>query len=184
MLVPSQVIVSGCNSLRDVMRMRSTIERKRECTKERRRRRSGAETTEEEEGVGEEESASTRRGGTTPNIFWLHVPEDDLRAHPTYSPLPPPECIEILESWIDVSNFRQDSTQWARLHDGRLTTSRAAGVLGVLEPDAARKLSIPRGLCGSHKARRSLSHLQETPFFKDLDEARRKLLIHCPKRQR
>ena len=125
---------------------------------------------EESARVGAKSSVNYGRG-TVPNVVWLSVAEADLRCHPDYTPLPPPECVSSLQTWRDVSRFRQDSVQWDMLHRGRLTTSRAAGALGILEPKAARKLGVPRGLSGSRKAMHSQGHLAETPLFESLEGA-------------
>ena len=121
-----------------------------------------------------------RRGGR-PNVTWLSVPEDDLRAHPQFIPLPPPRCVAGLQSWRTVADFRQDSWQWGALHAGRLTTSRAAGALGILEPRAAAFLGVPRGLRGSYKARHALRHLSEQSAFPldDLEAAAACLVVPC-----
>ena len=104
-----------------------------------------------------------------------------MRAHPRYLPLPPPSCVSPLQQWSDVSKFRQDSVQWGILHNGRLTTSRAAGALGILEPRAASFLKVPRGLRGSHKAARALDHLRGLVCFdtQDLEDASSCLVMPC-----
>jgi len=71
---------------------------------------------------------------------------EHLRSHPLYIPLPHPNTITHLNSLEDVRHFRQDSWQWDELHKGRCTTSQAAPALGLLEPNAARALGIPRSL--------------------------------------
>jgi hypothetical protein len=113
------------------------------------------------------------------------VPEADLRAHPRFVALPPPCCVGSLGCWADVARFRQDSRQWGLLHDGRLTTSRAAGALGILEPHAATVLGVPRGLRGSHKAAHALGHLRERAAFEllDLEDAAACLCESAPSAQ-
>lgn len=84
--------------------------------------------------------------GNTPDVNWRAIPMEHLRSHPLYIPLPHPNTITHLNSLEDVRNFRQDSWQWDELHKGRCTTSQAAPALGLLEPNAARALGIPRSL--------------------------------------
>jgi hypothetical protein len=84
--------------------------------------------------------------GNTPDVNWRAIPMEHLRAHPLYIPLPHPNTVTNLNSLEDVRNFRQDSWQWDELHKGRCTTSQAAPALGLLEPNAARALGIPRSL--------------------------------------
>jgi hypothetical protein len=69
---------------------------------------------------------------------------EDLRHHPQFQALPPPESISKLEKLEDVRFFRQDSWQWDAVHEGRCTTSQAAAALGFLEPKAAKLLGVPR----------------------------------------
>ena len=64
---------------------------------------------------------------------WSYIPEDHLRAHPLYFRLPIAEAVRQLQSYSDLSKFRQTSSQWTLMHNGRLTTSRAAGATGMLE---------------------------------------------------
>ena len=49
------------------------------------------------------------------------------------------------------------------LHDGRLTTSRMAPILGIYESVAMSKLGVPRSLCGHHKAMDAYYHLVRAP---------------------
>jgi hypothetical protein len=68
---------------------------------------------------------------------------DHLRLHPLFIELPDPDSIKKLDSLEDVRFFSQDSWQWDALHEGRCTTSKAAGALGFLEPKAGEALNIP-----------------------------------------
>jgi hypothetical protein len=99
---------------------------------------------------------------------WVYIPEDHLRAHPLYKQLPVVESIRKLNSFSDLSLFRQSSLQWNLMHTGRLTTSRAAGATGMLEKKHARKLGIPDSLSGNGKARQSFFHLRDASVFVDL----------------
>jgi hypothetical protein len=108
-----------------------------------------------------------------PNV-WSYIPEDHLREHPLYAPLP--ETIHKIESFQDLAKFRQSSLQWVLMHEGRLTTSRAAGAIGLLEPLAAAKLGIPKSLSGNGKARSSFYHVRKAPLFRSLDESKEVLL--------
>jgi hypothetical protein len=110
-----------------------------------------------------------------PNV-WCFIPECHLRAHPSYQELPAPEAILELESYASFSRFRQSSRQWRVMHEGRLTTSIAAGALGILEPVAAGKLGIPMSLSGNSKARHAFFHLQSSPSFMSLEAARVQLV--------
>ena len=90
---------------------------------------------------------------------------EDLRSHPNFDPLPlastlAPQCIQTLE---DVRQFRQDSWQWYALQAGRCTTSKAAGALGFLEPQAGRALGISKmWLHGSRGGITSYYRMSET----------------------
>ncbi len=98
--------------------------------------------------------------GNLPDIYWRAIPMDHLRLHPNYKPLPHPSTITILHSLEDVRNFRQDSWQWDLLHSGRCTTSQASQALGLLEPNVAKLLGIPRSLQkGSMGAYRRLGQM-------------------------
>eukprot|EP00943_MAST-04B_sp_MAST-4B-sp1_P003754 g3754.t1 len=99
---------------------------------------------------------------------WVYIPEDHLRAHPLYKQLPVVESLRKLNSFGDLSLFRQSSQQWNLMHNGRLTTSRAAGATGMLEKKFARKLGIPDSLSGNGKARQSFFHLRNAPAFVNL----------------
>ena len=74
---------------------------------------------------------------------WSYIPEEHLRAHPLYFRLPIAEAVRQLQSYSDLSKFRQTSSQWALMHNGRLTTSRAAGATGMLENKFAAKAWNP-----------------------------------------
>ena len=108
---------------------------------------------------------------------WVYIPEDHLRAHPLYKRLPIVESIIKLNSYNELSLFRQSSLQWDLMHNGRLTTSRAAGATGMLEKKFARKLGIPDSLSGNGKARQSYFHLRETPAFVNIQEAEKVLIL-------
>jgi hypothetical protein len=84
--------------------------------------------------------------GNLPDIYWRAIPMNHLRAHPNYKPLPHSESISQIDTLEDARYFRQDSWQWTMLHNGRCTTSQAAPALGLLEPNAAKLLKIPRSL--------------------------------------
>lgn len=116
----------------------------------------------------------TKRRPPRANLRWLAVSEEHLREHPHYEALP--SRLDSLESWSECARFRQSSVQWDMMHVGRLTTSRAAGCLGVLEPAAARRLGVPKGLSGHHKAKDAYYHLRQTPLFVTLEEAQEVLL--------
>ncbi len=105
--------------------------------------------------------------GNIPDIHWRAIPMEHLRSHPFYTPLPHPDTIKTLNSLEEVRMFRQDSWQWDELHRGRCTTSQAAPALGLLEPNAAKALGIPRSLQkGCMGAFRRLSE----PALRTLDE--------------
>eukprot|EP00290_Baffinella_frigidus_P001617 CAMPEP_0180166824 /NCGR_PEP_ID=MMETSP0986-20121125/31797_1 /TAXON_ID=697907 /ORGANISM="non described non described, Strain CCMP2293" /LENGTH=88 /DNA_ID=CAMNT_0022118069 /DNA_START=53 /DNA_END=316 /DNA_ORIENTATION=- len=76
---------------------------------------------------------------------------DHLRAHPLFVAAPEPHQV-VVNGPADYNSFRQDSAEWSMLHDGRVTTSRMASILGFYEPLGATILSVPRSLSGSHKA--------------------------------
>ena len=108
---------------------------------------------------------------------WSYIPEDHLRAHPLYFRLPIAEAVRQLQSYSDLSRFRQSSLQWTLMHNGRLTTSRAAGATGMLENKFAEKLGIPRSLSGNGKARQSYFHLLGQTEFTTLQEAEEALIV-------
>ena len=87
---------------------------------------------------------SPRRSGNLPDIYWRSIPIEDLRHHPQFQPLPPPQHISRLETLEDIRLFQQGSWQWDAVHEGRCTTSQAAAALGFLEPKAAKFLGVPR----------------------------------------
>ena len=74
--------------------------------------------------------------------------------HPHFVGLPEPDAVTI-ESALDYRKFQQGSKQWCLLHDGRLTTSRMAPILGIYEAVAMSRLGVPRSLCGHHKGKRA-----------------------------
>lgn len=88
--------------------------------------------------------------GKVANVFWRCVPMEELRFHPRFHPLPEPQDVHV-SCAKDLSLFRQDSSQWASLHQGRLTTSCLASVLGFYEPIASELLKIPKSLQGHHR---------------------------------
>lgn len=100
--------------------------------------------------------------GNRANIWWRRVPLQDLRSHPLYHPLPRPEEV-VLKSTSDLCLFRQDSWQWDALHQGRLTTSRLAAVLGIYEKASSAYLKIPQSLCGHERAVAAWQHLRQKP---------------------
>jgi len=83
--------------------------------------------------------------GNIPNVHWRAITMNDLRNHPLYHALPPPNTISLTKL-EDVRNFRQDSWQWGALHVGRCTTSYVSMALGFLEPKTGRRLGIPMSL--------------------------------------
>lgn len=103
-----------------------------------------------------------KNAGSLPNMMWRAVEMEDLRLHPHFVGLPEPEEVKI-ESATDYRKFRQGSKQWCMLHDGRLTTSRMAPILGIYESVAMSKLGVPRSLCGHHKAMDAYYHLIRPP---------------------
>ena len=102
---------------------------------------------------------------TKPNINWCVTTDADLERHESFVPLGDPNEIGFRPDIDDlawaVRNFSQRSWQWSALHAGRLTTSRAAAACGLLEPNAARLLKIPKSLFGHGKAMRAANHLAE-----------------------
>ena len=101
---------------------------------------------------------SSPRRGLRANVLWRAIDVEDLRLHPLYYSLPLPEEVFARQP-CEFVLFRQGTWQWDALHSGRLTTSRAAACLGLYEPAASRKLSIPRSLCGHSKALHAWQHL-------------------------
>jgi hypothetical protein len=77
--------------------------------------------------------------------------------------LPLPEDV-FASNAVEYSLFRQDSWQWGALHEGRLTTARAAACLGFYEQESARILKVPRSLSGHSKVLHLL-HRRDCPPF-------------------
>ena len=138
------------NNLKETRRMK----KKTSHVKRRHKRRNSSSTSSSgNESNGNDHVGSVMRKKTGyPNVEWRAIPVDHLRAHPCYSPLPQPHSIRILRSWRDVSLFRQSSWQWELLHRARVTSSRIAAVLGMLEPAAADAMGVPKSLCGHRRA--------------------------------
>ena len=119
--------------------------------------------------------------GNLPDIEWRSIPEEHLRAHPCFEPLPPSNSLTTtdINSMEDVRLFRQSSWQWDVLHRGRCTTSQAVAALGFLEEDAGSYLNVPRslrrgGVGAYHRLRspalRSMKDLQDAGFFETKQE--------------
>lgn len=97
--------------------------------------------------------------GSIANVRWKAISMSDLREHPCFIPLPPPNEV-IYSSAKDFCLFRQESWQWDALHQGRLTTSKLSSCLGFYEPLAAKILGIPNSLQGHERAVSSWEHLR------------------------
>lgn len=100
--------------------------------------------------------------GDHANVFWRAVSMNDLREHPLFSALPNPADVEV-RSVQDLCLFQQDSWQWDALHQGRLTTSRLASILGFFEKGSAAYLGIPTSLTGHERAIGAWQHLRQKP---------------------
>lgn len=94
---------------------------------------------------------SPKQRGKFANIFWRSIAIDDLRAHPYFEALPNPSSVHA-QTPKSFASFRQDSWQWDALHQGRLTTSKAAACLGFYELSPARLLNVPRSLSSHSRA--------------------------------
>lgn len=99
--------------------------------------------------------------GFKANVAWRAVEMNDLRLHPLFKELEVTENIQV-QSAQDFSRFRQDSWQWDALHQGRLTTSRAAACLGFYEVKAGQAMTIPSSLLGHERTLGSWQVLMET----------------------
>jgi len=92
--------------------------------------------------------------GNLPDPWFRAVSLPHLRCHPQFRPLPP-RITTPLQRLDEVSHYRQESWQWDALHQGRCTTSQAAGALGFLNPSVASVLGIPnswrKGGIGSYQ---------------------------------
>lgn len=100
--------------------------------------------------------------GTVPNIHWQAIPMEALRCHPLYQPLPEASDV-VLSDTKDLCRYRQDSWQWEALHQGRLTTSKLAAVLGFFEHEVAEVLGIPRSLRGHNRVVEAWQTLRTKP---------------------
>ncbi len=96
--------------------------------------------------------------GNSANVYWKSIPMDDVREHPNFRSLPPPEAIRI-HSVEDLCLFRQDTLQWDMLHQGRLTTSKLSSILGFYEKHTASFLQIPMSLQGHDRAVSAWHHI-------------------------
>eukprot|EP00667_Euglena_gracilis_P008532 EG_transcript_8637 len=101
---------------------------------------------------------SQSTSGAHPNLLWRQVPMEDLRRHPLFQPLPPPDHV-FARSLRDAQQFRQGTWQWDSLHDGRLTTRGLAATLGLFERTAAEVLKVPVSVVGQQKAVAAWQHL-------------------------
>lgn len=101
--------------------------------------------------------------GAHANVNWRAVSMDTLRLHPLYKPLPEPNVVSI-NTAQDLSMFRQDSWQWNVLHQGRLTTSRAAACLGFYEEQGSKVLGIPKSLIGHERVLDAWNELLTDPI--------------------
>jgi hypothetical protein len=75
--------------------------------------------------------------------------------------LPLPEDV-LATNAAEYSLFRQDSWQWGALHEGRLTTARAAACMGFYEQESARLLKVPRSLSGHSKVKTGIRYFVAT----------------------
>jgi len=84
------------------------------------------------------------------------VDEELLTIHPLFVPLAPP----VVPPTVAASRlYKQHSSEWTALHEGRLTTSRLAAFLGCLEPSGpAARLSVPQHLRGHQHAISAHAH--------------------------
>eukprot|EP00180_Rhodochaete_pulchella_P002956 Plantae.Rhodophyta-Rhodochaete_pulchella.ctg4738.p1 GENE.Plantae.Rhodophyta-Rhodochaete_pulchella.ctg4738~~Plantae.Rhodophyta-Rhodochaete_pulchella.ctg4738.p1 ORF type:complete len:427 (+),score=31.83 Plantae.Rhodophyta-Rhodochaete_pulchella.ctg4738:115-1281(+) len=87
----------------------------------------------------------------------------DLRFHPHYHALPPPESV-LAESFADLALFRQTSWQWSESRAGRLTTSWAASALGLFEERASQTVNLPAYLQSHSRALDAYNFLTKQPF--------------------
>ena len=101
--------------------------------------------------------SSNSRSGYTPNVYWRSPTFQELRRLPGYRALPPPGFVE-LRCEACAPFFRQDSTEWAALHSGRVTTSALPGVLGMKERITSLKLKLPKGYASHHHALKVRKH--------------------------
>lgn len=112
--------------------------------------------------------------GDVPDVLWRSIPLEHLRHHPQFRPLPLPETIGRLECMEDVRYFRQESWQWDVLHEGRCTTSQAVAAMGFLEPKAAERLGVPKGL---RRGGLGAYHRLCRPALRSLDEMNARLCV-------
>eukprot|EP01031_Cornospumella_fuschlensis_P031106 gene31106-37593_t len=100
--------------------------------------------------------------GQMPNVLWRRIPMEHLRKHPLYQALPDPSRVSV-RSVTELGLYAQDSWQWDALHQGRLTTSALASILGFFEADVAASLQIPRSLRGHDRAVQAWERVREKP---------------------
>jgi hypothetical protein len=101
--------------------------------------------------------------GDRANVYWRSVPLNDLRKHPHFLPLPDPDTISVVQSPKVFYLFRQESWQWDALHQGRLTTSKLAAILGFYEKATAEYLDISQSLRGHERAVDAWNHIRRKP---------------------
>ena len=111
------------------------------------------------------------------NVHWRSISTEELRSHPLYTSLPPPETVAIT-SPRDFALIRQGSWQWDALHSGRLTTSKAACCLGFYEAKASGVLGVPKGLTGHGRVQGAWQQLATEKLLCERDWA----LLRTPTR--
>ena len=102
------------------------------------------------------ESQKHSQGGDLANVHYQAISMKDLRLHPLFTALPKQLYINHTK---DISLFRQTSWQWSFLHRGRLTTSKAAAMLGIYDMTSASTLGVPRSLVGHERMSRALMEI-------------------------
>mmetsp|Transcript_46346 Transcript_46346/g.89296 ORF Transcript_46346/g.89296 Transcript_46346/m.89296 type:complete len:500 (-) Transcript_46346:387-1886(-) len=100
--------------------------------------------------------------GQIPNIYWCAVDMNELRAHPSFLPLPPPELLQIEgpETWHWV---RQDDPLWNELHWGVLSTRHLQAILGFREPKCLEFFGLPKHHASHQASFQAYQDLQASP---------------------
>jgi hypothetical protein len=102
--------------------------------------------------------------GQVPNLHRRAVSLEQLRAHPRFQGLPPPELLALPPDSPAARRFvRQSSPLWRAHHAGVLTTGVLSGALGFYEEAAAKQLGLPHGRASHQRLLDAWARLCEAP---------------------
>ncbi|KAL6778262.1 hypothetical protein ACKKBG_A17530 [Auxenochlorella protothecoides x Auxenochlorella symbiontica] len=102
--------------------------------------------------------------GMLPNIYCNHVPLEQLRRHPRFNSLPPPEDLVLGDS-AEYRLVRQDHETWDKLHAGMLTTGVLASGLGFYESESVKRLRLPPSRASRDRLAAAMERLRQKPYL-------------------